>query len=151
NQKTDNPYYATTFTLQPSWALDDTISVSLSYGLTYEWTYLVTPCHAASGPRAAGAPAEDCSASDDFGAARFDQTDLELGIADSAIYVLGPVTFSGNAGLGLPTSRTSRYTSNLFTLALGGAASLALEPVTIGLDLSFRKFFPTASAQVLDA
>lgn len=147
----DNPYYASMLTLQPSWALSKELHLGLFYAFIYEWTNLVTPCHAPSGPRAAGAPAEDCSDTEDPSRRRHDQFDLELSLSHSSLFAEGPFNVSGWAGVAVPTSRYSFEMGNLFTLGGGGSADLVFGPLSLYLAGSIRKFFPTAEARVLTA
>src|SRR5687768_13536576 len=72
----DNPYWASTLTIKPSYELIEDLHLKLYFSLTYEWTRLVTPCHPASGPRAEGAPTEDCSDTDDASGQRFALEDI---------------------------------------------------------------------------
>jgi hypothetical protein len=149
-RNTDNPYYASALTLTPSWALSESLSLNLYSLLTYEWTYLATPCHPASGPRASGAPKQDCSDADGSDGNRFDQEDLQVGLQHSRLLELGPVIMGAQGLVALPTSRISRFTGNLFTLGAQGSANATFGPVAFYFNLSLRKFFPSATAAVLE-
>lgn len=151
HDKADDPYYASSLRVAPSWSFSEVLSLSAGLSLNYEWTYLVTPCHPASGPRPVGAPALDCSDTSDPNGRRATLSDLELELAHSRVVELEPVTVSAWTSLGLPVSRESRHTNNLFTLGLGGRVEVKLAPIAVGLGLSAHKFFPTAEAAVLDA
>lgn len=147
---TDNPYYASSLTLTPSWALTEDLALNLYYLMSYEWTYLATPCHPASGVRAAGAPKEDCSDADGVDGNRFDQEDLQLALQHQDLLRVGPLTLSGQALVALPTSRLSRFTGNRVTLGAQGTANASFGSVALTLNANLRKFFPGAKAAVLE-
>lgn len=149
--KNDDPYYSSTLSLAPSWKMDEDSALSLALSLTYEWTYLITPCHPASGPRPTGAPAEDCSDTADPNGRRGDIDDLTLGYSHGKIIELFGVRLTGDASLAFPTSRGSRAARNLFTLGGGLGLSRALGPVTPSLSWGFAKFFPRTNADSRDA
>jgi hypothetical protein len=147
----DNPYWASTLTLAPEVEIIEHLTVDLFFSLTYEWTRLVTPCHAASGPRAEGAPERDCSDTDDPNGQRFELADLVLSVRYGEIVELGPFTWSAAAKVAFPTSRTSRHADNILSLGAGTAADFDLDPFGISLSFEIYKHFPTAKAAVLDA
>jgi hypothetical protein len=147
----DDPYWGSTLTITPSYEIVDDLTVGLFFSLTYEWTHLVTPCHEASGPRPAGAPAKDCSDTNDPNGQRFDLLDLELSAKHGKMVEAGPFTLSGFGAVALPTSRASRHADNILSLGTGLTAGVELGPVSIELSGSFYKHFPTAEAAVLDA
>jgi hypothetical protein len=147
----DDPYYGSTLTLTPSYEIIEDLSVSLFFSLSYEWTHIVVPCHAASGPRPEGGPQEDCSDTSDPNGQRWDLLDLVLTVKHSKIVEFGPFSWGASAKFAFPTSRTSRHANNI--LSLGGKTGIALdlEPFSIGAAFEFYKHFPTAKAPVLDA
>jgi hypothetical protein len=149
--KADDPYWASAISLDASWSLDQHLTIAAAASLSWEWTFLVTSCTDATGPRPAGAPARDCSDTNDPNGRRTDLSDIDLQLAYDDLYTFGPLSFSARTSLALPTSRDSRATDNLFTFGLGGRAKLALDPFSAGLGLSFHKLFPTAEASVLEA
>lgn len=150
-RSTDNPYYASWLTLTPAYALTEDLQLSLSLIFVYEWTYFVTPCHAASGPRAAGAPSEDCSDTDDRLGRRGDMVDFPLSITHWNLFTAGPFTLSGSGRVWLPTSRYSRATNTLFSFGGSTTGRFDFAPAFVTATVSFAKFFPTAEAGVLDA
>ena len=147
----DDPYYLSTLSLAPSYAIDEHMSVGLGLSMYYEWTHLVAPCHAASGPRPAGGPAKDCSDTSDPNGQRFEVEDLELSFSHDQIYSLFEIDLSGDTSIALPTSRASQAASNVLTWSLGAALSRALGPVTPTISGRFTKFFPSQSAPTLGA
>jgi hypothetical protein len=147
----DAPYYASTLSLSPAWAVLDTLSVGLDLSATYEWTRWVTPCRPKSGPRTTGAPQEDCSDTDEANGRRWDLGDVGLWLSKDGLYALGGVELSGSTSIGLPLSRASRATGLAFSWGAGLSASRALGPVTLGLGLRWRKMFPLRAANALDA
>ncbi|MBI4817670.1 MAG: hypothetical protein HY791_15520 [Deltaproteobacteria bacterium] len=157
NQNADSPWYGSSLSIGASYSLTESLSLSLGLSGAWEWTSLVTPCHAAEGPRPSGAAAEDCSDTEASGragtttqpSATFD--DIELSIDDAALLELSELTLSGGVRVGLPTSRDSQAVGNIFTM--GGSLSLgaALGPVAPSVSLGATKFFPTATAAVLEA
>lgn len=150
-EKADDPLYTSTLTLAPGWSFAEHMKLGASLALTYEWTNLVTACSAASGPRPAGGPQEDCSDTNDPNGRRLSLSDLTLSFAHDEVYAFDPLTFSASASLALPTSRESRAANNALTLGGSAGASIELAPVAIGLGFGLTKFFPTAEAAVLDA
>lgn len=145
----DNPYYASFLSASPYWAFSDDLRVQADLGFTYEWTRWVTPCHPASGPRAAGAPTRDCSDAEDPAGYRHDFTDLTLSVRHQRLWEPGPVRLSGWGSVGLPTSRTSRATDNVVTLGAGGAALARWSMLSVNLSFGAMKFFPLREAQVV--
>ena len=145
----DNPYYASFLSAAPSWSLTDDLRVMAELGFTYEWTRLVTPCHPASGPRAAGAPTADCSDAEEPAGYRHDFTDLTLSVRHARLWDPGPAQLSGWASVALPTSRTSRATDNVTTLGVGGAARARWSALSVNLSFGALKFFPLREAQVV--
>ena len=146
----DNPYWASTLTVKPSYEIIEDLQIKLYFSLTYEWTRLVTPCHAASGPRAEGAPEQDCSDTDDESGQRFNLEDIVLSLTYE-IFEVGPLSGGAAAKIAFPTSRTSRHADNILSLGASGGLGLDLEPFSLSLDFEFYKHFPTAEASVLDA
>jgi len=151
NRSTDAPYYSSTLMLSPSYELIEHLSVGADISLVYEWTAMVTPCYTASSPRANGAPALDCSDTDDPNGNRFDWTDLRLSILHEKLYEIYDIGFSGGAGVSLPTSRASRGANNILSLDLHASSSRKVGPVFLKLNLAGDKFFPQAKASSLDA
>lgn len=149
--KADDPLYTSTLTLAPGWSFAEHMKIGAQLALTYEWTNLVTACSAASGPRPAGGPQEDCSDTNDANGRRLSLSDLTFSFAHDQVYALDPIIFAASASLALPTSRESRATNNVLTIGGNAGASIELEMFKIGLGFGLRKFFPTAEASVLDA
>jgi hypothetical protein len=149
--KADDPLYASTLSISPTWSIDQHLNLAASLSFTYEWTHLVTACSAASGPRALGAPAGDCSDTNDPSGRRSALSDLELSISHDELYTIEMFTFSAAGSVALPTSRESQAVSNVMTIGGSLSASADLEPFTFALGLGFNKFFPTAEAAVLDS
>lgn len=147
----DDPYYASTLTVSPSWALTEDLTASASLGLSYEWTALVTPCHPASGPRPAGAPAEDCSDTADPNGRRADLDDLTLSLAHRELYALEGFVLGAGTSVALPTSRASRAASLVLSWGLGATISRPIGPVTPSLSLGLRKYFALDDAPLADA
>lgn len=147
----DDPYYASTLSVSPSWALTEDLTASASLGLSYEWTALVTPCHPASGPRPAGAPAEDCSDTADPNGRRADLDDLTLALAHRELYALEGFVLGARTSIALPTSRASRAASVVATWGLGATISRPVGPVTPSLSLGFAKYFALDDAPLADA
>ncbi|MBI2373681.1 MAG: hypothetical protein HYV07_06745 [Deltaproteobacteria bacterium] len=156
DQNADSPWYGSSLSLTGAYELAESLSISAGLSGAVEWTYLVTPCHPAEGPRAPGAKAEDCSDTEgssragtaDQPRATFD--DVELSLDHEKLLELAGFTLSGAARLALPTSRDSRAVGNLFTLGAGLSVSRPLGPMTPSLSTSVSKFFPTATAAVLE-
>jgi hypothetical protein len=150
SEKADDPYWSSTISLAPSWKFDEHLAASLSLSLTYEWTYLVTPCRPASGPRPEGAPALDCSDASGTGR-RTDFEDLSLEIGHDRLVELEGLKLDGGAAIRLPTSRDSQAAGNLFTLSGALGISRAFGPVTPSFTVRFAKFFPKSASPALDA
>lgn len=150
SNKADDPYWSSSLGVAPRWALGEHGRFELRAVATYEWTYLVTPCRAASGPRPAGAPQLDCSDSNDHGK-RADLEDLTLALSHDALLELEGVVLDGTFALALPTSRASRAASNILTVS--GAAGISREfgPIRPSLSLRIAKFFPGSAAPTLSA
>lgn len=151
--KADDPLYASTLTIEPTWSFDQYWMASLSFALGYEWTYLVTSCDPASGPRASGAPARDCSDTNDPNGRRASLSDIELALQREEIFSYSLFSLRGRGSIALPTSRESRATDNALTLggSLTGSFDLSeWAPVSIEVAGSLNKFFPTAQAAQLD-
>jgi hypothetical protein len=147
----DDPYWASTLTLSPSFEIIEDLTVGLFFSLTYEWTHLVAPCHPASGPRPEGAPQEDCSDTNDPNGQRFDLLDLILSVKHAKIVEVGPFSWSATGKIAFPTSRTSRHANNILSLGAKTGLALDLKPFSLGTTFELYKHFPTAKAAVLDA
>jgi len=151
NRHTDDPYYLSTLSVAPSYAIDDHLSVGLSLSLYYEWTALITPCHAASGPRPDGGPSEDCSDTADPNGRRFDITDLDLSLSHDQIYSLFDIDLFGDTSISLPTSRASQAAKNVLTWSVAAGLSRKLAFITPSLSGRFTKFFGTERAPTLNS
>jgi hypothetical protein len=151
--KADDPLYASTLTIEPTWSFEQYWTAAISVAVGYEWTYLVTSCDPASGPRAAGAPSRDCSDTNDANGRRASLSDIELSLTRDEIYRLELFSVRARGSVALPTSRESRHTDNVLTLGAGITAGFDLSewaPVSFDLGFSINKFFPTAQAAQLE-
>ena len=146
SDKADDPYYAATLTLDPTWAIDKYARFGLSLGLTYDWTSLVTPCHPATGPRPTAGPQEDCSDTGDPNAQRAELGDLRVHMGHDRIVDLFDIYLDGSAGLAFPTSRASRGARNVVTFFAGAGLSRKIGPVTPAFSFEIDKFFPRGNA-----
>lgn len=146
----DDPYYGSSLSLDPSYALDEELTLSLHLGFAYEWTYLVTPCRAATGPRPAGAPAQDCSDTGDPNGRRFDLDDVSLSLSHAGLELPLELTLDGRASVALPTSRGSRAATNVLTAGLGVGLRRSFELFTPSIGLSFSKYFPIDDAPLAE-
>ncbi len=147
----DDPYYASTLSAQGGWRLDEDLTLSLALALSFEWTSLVTACHPATGPRPAGAPAQDCSGTNDPNGRWADLDDLTLSLSHGHLYELEGAVLSARGSIAAPTSRASRAATNLFTLGLGVGVERPFGVVTPSLSLGFSKYFPLSDAPLADA
>lgn len=145
----DNPYWGSTLTLSPSWKLTDQLRLQSTFWMTYEWTYLITSCSPSEGPRAAGAPALDCSDTEDGNANRFNSSDLQLEL-DVSELELWTMDLGGQVAVAFPTSRFSLAASNLLTVSMSTNASRTFGFFTPSLSFGFAKFFSSENAPTLD-
>lgn len=150
SDKADNPYWASTLQLTPSFALSEHLSLFAFFSVTHEWTYAVTSCSQPDGPRPSGGPTLDCSDTDDGNARQFEASDLQLGIEYSRIPFL-TIDWSTFFALSFPTNRFTRAANTALTTSLGGSASRSFGPVTTALSTSFAKFWNGGDASTLDA
>lgn len=147
----DDPYYASTLSLEVSRELVEDVTLSLGLALTFEWTGLVTPCHEASGPRPPGAPAQDCSGSNDPNGRIADFDDLALSLSHAHLYQLAGFVLSGRATVAAPTSRASRAATNVLTLGGGLGISRPIGRFTPSVSAGLSKYFATDDAPLAAA
>lgn len=146
----DDPYYALDLELVPSWRFTEDLQLALRVAAYAEITNLLTPCRPASGPRPAGAPAEDCSDTSDPSGRRGDLDDLTLSLKHAKLYELEGVVLDGGTSIALPTSRASRIAKLLFSWSIDANVSRPFGLVTPSLGLSFTKVFALESAPTLE-
>lgn len=146
----DDPYWSSSIGVSSKWSLGDARSLSIDLEASYEFTYLVTPCRAASSSRPAGAPALDCSDANDYGR-RGQFEDIDLSYSDDELLLFDVFTLGGRAGISLPTGYGSIAARNLFTLRGGLVFSAEFDFFKPSIGLGFSKFFPTREGRALNA